>query len=138
MSCALLVAHLALHSGIHSILLFCSIPLGLVQSYKHLPKHPSNSGSFLVPLIAGSTSLAYAACGGCTTCVDNIIEDEERRKVCRNIPRLTMATGDDVEAVVVEEEIMEDEWADVVNDVNRGVTLIVWWNDVVFLLGVVE
>ena len=139
MSCALLVAHLALHSGIHSILLFCSIPLGLVQSYKHLPKHPSNSGSFLVPLIAGSTSLAYAACGGCTTCVNNIIEDEERRKVCRNVPRLTMAVGDDVEAVVVEEEIMEDEWADVGNVVNRGVTLIVWWNDVVFfLLGVVE
>ena len=50
-----------------------------------------------------------------------------------------MAIGDDVEAVVVEEEIMEDEWADVGNVVNRGVTLTVWWNDVVFfLLGVVE
>jgi hypothetical protein len=83
--------------------------------------------------------LAYAACGGCTTFDNNIIEEEERRKVCRNVPRLTMAVGDDVEAVVVEEEIMEDEWADVGNVVNRGVTLIVWWNDVVFfLLGVVE
>lgn len=82
--------------------------------------------------------MAYAACGGCTTCVNNIIEDEERRRVCRNIPRLTMAIGDDVEAVVVEGEIMEDEWADVVNFVNRGVTLSVRWNDVVFLLGVVE
>jgi len=49
-----------------------------------------------------------------------------------------MAIGDDVEAVVVEGEIMEDEWADVVNFVNRGVTLSVRWNDVVFLLGVVE
>lgn len=138
-SCALFVAHLTLHSGIHSILLFCSIPLGLVQSYKHLPKHPSNSGSFFVPLIDGSTlSLAYAAWGGSTTICDNTNMEEEERKVCRNVPRLTI--GDDVVEAVVEEEIME---ADDANDdggnvVNRGVNIDVWTDVIVFLLGVVE
>ena len=64
--------------------------------------------------------------------------EEEERKVCRNVPRLTI--GDDVVEAVVEEEIME---ADDANDdggnvVNRGVNIDVWTDVIVFLLGVVE
>ena len=58
--------------------------------------------------------------------------EEEERKVCRNVPRLTI--GD------VEEEIMEaDANDDGGNVVNRGVNIDIWWTGVVvFLLGVVE
>ena len=62
-SCALVVAHDFLHSGKHSALLFCSSPFGLVHSYMHLLRQASNSGSFLVPLIDGSVSLAQVVGG---------------------------------------------------------------------------
>ena len=56
----LFVAHFCLHSGRHSERDFCSTPLGLVHSYIQVERQASNAGSFFVPLIDGSTSLAHA------------------------------------------------------------------------------
>lgn len=39
LDCALVVAHLVLHSGKHSPRLFCSAPFGLVHSYIHCERH---------------------------------------------------------------------------------------------------
>lgn len=50
----LLVAHLALHSGMHSFLDFCSSPLGLVHSYIQVDKQASKAGSFFVPFKSAS------------------------------------------------------------------------------------
>lgn len=63
-NCSLVVAHFFLHSGMHSARLFCSSPLGLVHSYRHLDRQASYAGSFLVPLRAGSTSAAKAGDDG--------------------------------------------------------------------------
>jgi hypothetical protein len=48
-SCCLVVAHCALHSGKQTARDFCSLPFGLVQSYIHLLKHASYFGSCFVP-----------------------------------------------------------------------------------------
>ncbi len=62
-NCSFVVAHVFLHSGMHSFLDFCSSPLGFVHSKMHWLKHASKLGSFLVPLTAGSTSFDFAKAG---------------------------------------------------------------------------
>src|SRR5210317_1190558 len=51
----LLVAHLLLHSGRHSLRDFCSTPLGFVHSYMQVDKQVSKAGSFFVPFNSASS-----------------------------------------------------------------------------------
>ena len=69
MSCALVVAHLALHSGRHSWRDFCSSAFGLVHSYMHNDTQDWNAGSAFVPFVAARSSLADAADTGRTVVI---------------------------------------------------------------------
>ncbi len=83
--------HLALHSGRHSALDFCSAPLGLVHSYIHTLSLAWTSGSFLEPLVKAS-SLAQTGAGVATAPVVSNPPTTTARKFCLDVG-CDVATG---------------------------------------------